>query len=149
MQATGATIDGVPAEVYSRWSVRAGESRNNGNELLLVIPPQPLAPGSEHDIEIHHEGNVVVNAGHQVYLVSSRATWYPNLGWQFARYDITWKYPKSFDLVSAGQIKEDRTEGDTALRIALPTAASTSWDSIWANTPKNRFRRITSKWSSM
>jgi len=120
MRATEASVDGIPAEVYSRESVRAGEVRNNGNELLLVIPPQPLAPGSEHDIEIHHEGNVVVDAGHQVYLVSSRGTWYPNLGWQFARYDVTWKYPKSFDLVSAGQVKEDRTEGDTRITRRVP-----------------------------
>ena len=120
MRATGAMVDGVPAEVYSRESVRTGEIRNNGNELLLVIPPQPLAPGSEHDIEIHHEGSVVVDAGHQVYLVSSRGTWYPNLGWQFARYDVTWKYPKLYDLVSAGQVKEDRIEGDTHITRRVP-----------------------------
>lgn len=120
MRATEALVDGAPAEVYSHESVRDGFVRNGGNELLLVVPPQPLQPGSEHEIEIHHEGNVVVDAGHQVYLVSSRGAWYPNLGAQFASYDVTWTYPKTFDLISAGQIVEDRTDGDLRITRRVP-----------------------------
>ena len=103
-----------------RGSLRArfgahGLVQNSGNELLLVVPPQPLDPGSEHEVEIHHEGKVVLDAGHQVYFVSSRGTWYPNRGAQFATYDVTYRYPKNLDLVSAGQVKEDRTEDDVRI----------------------------------
>jgi hypothetical protein len=115
MRATEATIDGMPAEVYERNSLRAGLVHNNGNELLLVIPPKPLEPGTEHDIEIRHEGEVVLNAGHQVYFVSARGTWYPNRGAQFATYDVTFQYPKALNLVSAGKITEDRTDGDNRI----------------------------------
>ena len=65
-------VDGEPAEVYERDSVRSGLVQNSGNELLLVLPVKPLEPGSEHEIEIAHEGKVVVDAGHQVYFVSAR-----------------------------------------------------------------------------
>jgi len=110
MHPTEAKLDGVAAEVYERDSVRNSLVQNSGNELLLVVPPQPLEPGSEHEVEIHHDGKVVVDAGHQVYFVSSRGMWYPNRGAQFATYDVTYRYPKSLDLVSAGQVTEDTTE---------------------------------------
>ncbi len=112
MLATEAKIDGVPAEVYMRESVRNGFVQTSGNELLLVIPPNPLEPGSEHEIEIRHEGKIVADTGHQVYFIGARGNWYPSRGYQFATYDVTYRYPVTLDLVAAGQVKEDRTEGD-------------------------------------
>src|SRR5262249_60468257 len=46
------------------------------------------------------------------YSVGSRANWYPNLGLQFARFDLTFHYPKELDLVSSGEIVSDSVEGD-------------------------------------
>jgi hypothetical protein len=63
---------------------------------------------------------VVLDAGHQVYFVSSRGTWYPNRGAQFATYDVTYRYPKNLDLVSAGRVKEDRTEDDVRITRVVP-----------------------------
>ena len=83
--------------------MRNGLVQNNGNELLMVLPAKPLEPGSEHEIEIAHEGKVVLEAGHQVYFVSARGTWYPARGLQFATYDVTYRYPKTLDLVAAGR----------------------------------------------
>jgi Peptidase family M1 domain len=121
MRATAATIDGVPAEVYARESYQAGlAEQDSGNELLLVVPAQPLEPGSEHEIEIRHEGNIVRDAGRKVYFVTARGTWYPVRGSQFATYDVTWSYPKTLDLVSAGEVKEDRTEGDLRITRRVP-----------------------------
>jgi hypothetical protein len=112
MRPTGATLDGIAAEVYERDSVRDNLVQNSGNELLLVIPPRPLEPGSEHEVEIRHEGKVVLDAGHQVYFVSSRGSWYPDRGAQFATYDVTYRYPKNLDLIGAGQITEDSSADD-------------------------------------
>lgn len=120
MRATEARVDGSPAEVFERDSVRNNEVEGTGDELMLVIPPQPLQPGSEHEVEIHHHGKVVVEAGHQVYFVSSRGSWYPDRGAQFATYDVTYRYPKNLDLVSAGQVTEDRTEGDVRITRRVP-----------------------------
>ncbi len=121
MRATGATIDGVPAEVYSRDSARSGLNQNSGDELLIVTPARPLEPGSEHEVEIRHEGRVVKDTGHQVYFVTSRGTWYPNRQAQFATYDVTYRYPKTLDLVAAGQIREDRTDGDMRITRRVPS----------------------------
>jgi Peptidase family M1 domain len=120
MRATEAKLDGAEAEIYERDSIRSDLLQNSGNELVLVIPPQPLEPGSEHEVEIHHDGKVVLDAGHQVYFVSSRGTWYPDRGAQFATYDVTFRYPKNLDLVSAGSVTEDRTEGETRITRRVP-----------------------------
>ncbi len=120
MLATEASIDGLPAEVFTRAAAPRTSSGSGGNQLLLVVPPQPLTAGSEHEIEIRHEGKVVADAGHQVYFATSRGTWYPARGAQFANYDVTWSYPKAFDLVSAGIVKEDRTEGDVRTTRRVP-----------------------------
>ncbi len=120
MRVTSARVDGRPAEFYERDSVRSGLLLNNGNELLLVLPDKPLEPGTEHDIEIAHEGKVVIEAGHDVYFVSARGTWYPGRGLQFASYDVTYRYPASLDLVAAGQVKEDRVEGDIHITRRVP-----------------------------
>jgi hypothetical protein len=114
MRATGAKVDGVAAEVYER------PNQGIGDELLLVIPPQPLEPGSEHEIEIQHEGKVVLDAGNHVYFASARGSWYPNRGLQYSSYDVTWRYPKELNLVGAGEVKEDRTEGETRITRRVP-----------------------------
>ena len=112
MRAIEARVDGAPAEVFERDSLRATAVGGTDNELMLVIPAKPLDPGSEHDVEIHHDGKLVQDAGHQVYYVGARGSWYPNRGEQFSSYDVTFRYPKNLDLISAGRVAEDRTEGD-------------------------------------
>lgn len=120
MLATAARVDGVPAEVYMRESVRNGFVQNSGNELLLVIPPTPLAPGTEHVIEITHEGLIAADTGHQIYFIGARGNWYPSRGAQFASFDATWRYPKSLSLVAAGRVMEDRTEGEIRVTRRVP-----------------------------
>ena len=120
MRALEAKIDGVPVEVYERDSVRNGMIQNSGNELVLLVPSKPLLPNTEHDIEIRLEGKVVESAGKKIYFVGSRGTWYPDRGLQFASFDSTFRYPAGLQLVTAGEVKEDRTEG--AVRITRRVA---------------------------
>ena len=107
-----AKVDGVPAEVFQPESLRANLIRGSDNATFLVVPAQPLEAGRTSKVEILHEGDVVSPAGDGVYFVASRATWYPNREVQFAPYDITFRYPKTLDLVATGDVTEDRTEGD-------------------------------------
>ena len=110
MKVLSAKVDGVEAEIYQRESVREGLVRNTGNELLLILPSKPLVPGREYEIEIVHEGKVVMDAGHGVFYVSARGTWYPSRGLQFADFDVTYRYPAGLDLVAAGPVKEDKQQ---------------------------------------
>ena len=83
--------------------MRADLLRNVGNEMFLVVPPAPLEPGKEYELEFRHAGKVIFDAGNRVYYVGARANWFPNIGLQFAKYDLTFRYPKDLDLVTAGR----------------------------------------------
>jgi hypothetical protein len=120
MRPISAKVDGMPAEVYRHDSAHDGLTQGSPNELFIVIPPHQLAPGSTHEIEIVHDGNVVRNTGNEIFSVSARGTWYPGRGAQFAAYDATWHYPENLNLVSAGVVTEDRVANGihTTHRIA-------------------------------
>jgi hypothetical protein len=109
MRVNSASIDGEPAEVFQPTSLRTGLIRGDLNQSFLVVPAKPLEPGREYKIQFHHEGDVVSDAGNDVYFVGARGSWYPNLESQFARYDITFRYPEGLDLVATGRTIEDST----------------------------------------
>ncbi len=108
---TQARVDGEPAEIFTHDSLRADLGLSSGNGLFLLVAVKPLAVGT-HEIEFNHEGDVIASAGNGVYFVGSRGNWYPNRGSGFARYDITFHYPRQLTLLSSGEIAEDNTEGD-------------------------------------
>src|SRR6266446_2896570 len=123
MRVTAVSVDGQPAEVFERESLRSNLIHDRGNDLFLLIPQQPLQTGREYELEFHHEGAVIADAGNKVYAVGSRGNWYPNRGQQFARFDLTFRYPKDLDLVSSGDVVSDSTDGEwrvTRRRVAAP-----------------------------
>jgi len=111
MNVSSVQVDGEPAELIQRDSVRSNLMHNTGNELFLVLAKQPLEAGIEHEIEVRHDGAIVSDAGHHVYFVGSRGSWYPGRGLQFSHYDLTFRYPKELDLVAAGAVLEDTVAG--------------------------------------
>ena len=115
IRVTAARIDGRPAELFFQESVRGRALRRSDNDVFLVVAPEALAAESEHEFEFEHEGSVIATAGQGVYYVAARHNWYPRSGAGFATYDLTFRYPKRLTLVTAGDVVEDRVEGD--LRI--------------------------------
>jgi hypothetical protein len=111
MAVTEATVDGRPAEVLQSDALRVNLMRG-GNNLFLVVPPEPLREGVEYEFEFHHSGKVIHDAGDRIFYVSARGAWYPMFGQQFASYDLLFRYPYDLDLVTPGEVVEDRTEGD-------------------------------------
>ena len=109
---TSATVDGRAAEVLQPESLRSN-LLTRGNNVFLVIPAEPLAPGREYEFEFHHQGKVILDAGDGVYYVAARGVWYPMHGLQFSAFDLTFHYPRNFDLVAPGDVVEERMEGDS------------------------------------
>ena len=122
MAVAAATVDGREAEVLQRDALRANIGRG-GNDLFLVLPPEPLRAGRAYEFELHHSGKVILDAGDRVFYVTARGNWYPLHNLQFAQYDLEFRYPVDLDLVAAGDVVEDRTEGDW--RITRRRTAST------------------------
>ena len=111
MSVTEVRVDGVAAEVLQAESTRLNLVRG-GNNLFLVAPAEPLHAGREYEFEFHHSGKVIHEAGDHVFYVSSRGNWYPASGHRFSNYDLTFHFPRSLDLVSAGETVDDRIEGE-------------------------------------
>jgi hypothetical protein len=123
MRVTSASVDGRPAEIYDRESLRSNLIQATEDRQFLLIADPPLSPGSSHEIEIHHQGAVIRDAGNQVYYVGSRGTWYPRTGGGLATYDLTFRYPKTFTVAATGTRLDDRVDGDwriTHLKTATP-----------------------------
>ena len=112
MQISSVLIDGKPVEVYARESPRESALRSSANVSYVVIAPEPLNESSTHEIEFHHEGDVVLSAGNGVFFVTSRGNWYPRASLEFSNYELTFRYPKRLTLVATGEPVEDKTEGE-------------------------------------
>jgi hypothetical protein len=124
MQVTGVRIDGAPAELMQGESQR-GRIGNGQEEVeFLAVAPMALAPGSRHEFEFEHRGNVILTRGDGVYFVSARGSWYPHVPGQFATFDLTFRYPKRLTLVAAGDPVEDRTDGDSRITHRRTTVAA-------------------------
>ena len=112
MRITSASIDGQPVEIFDSESLRANLIFSADDHRVLLVSESALDPGKPHEIEIHHEGAVIQRAGDGVYYVGSRGTWYPRVGLEMAKYDLTFRYPKNLVLVSSGSLVEERTDGN-------------------------------------
>jgi hypothetical protein len=111
MQVTAASVDGQPAEVLEKESLRSNANRR-GNNLFVVVPAEPLHAGRSYEFEFHHSGIVVHDTGDHVLFVSSRSNWYPQNGLQFTNYDLTFRYPRGLDLAAPGELVDDHLDGD-------------------------------------
>ena len=123
MRITAASIDGHPVEVFDRASLRSDLIQANDDRQFLLICDPPLNPAVPHEIEIHHQGAVIHDAGNQVYYVVSRGNWYPRTGAGLANYDMTFRYPKILTLAATGTQIDDRVDGEwrvTHLRTEAP-----------------------------
>ena len=124
MLVTGVRIDGAPAELMQGESPRGRISNGQEEAEFLAVSPTALAPGSVHEFEFEHRGNVILTRGDGVYFVSARGSWYPHVPGQFTTFDLTFRYPKRLTLVAAGDPVEDRTDGDSRITHRRMTVAA-------------------------
>jgi hypothetical protein len=84
---------------------------------FYVVMPEPMAKGSAHELLIEYGGDKVVHKeGGGNFSVEARESWYPNVNTfrDHARYDLTFKVPKQYTLVSVGELEKQWNEKDTA-----------------------------------
>ena len=74
---------------------------------FYVILPEPMVQGRTYNLSIEYAGNQVIhNAGSGNFSVGARTSWYPSLNsfLDHATYDLTFKIPKQYTLVSVGKM---------------------------------------------
>src|SRR5262249_30556852 len=93
------------------------ESRKEDGSFYAILP-QATELGKKYSITVQYEGDKVLeSAGDGSFYVRSRSSWYPNLN-EFSEhslYDLTFKVPKKYKIISVGKLKEESLEQDFAV----------------------------------
>jgi Peptidase family M1 domain len=122
MAVTEVSVNGMPAEFIQRDQTLRDAVARGEDTFFLVMPPVPLHAGVDYEFEFHHSGKAILDTGGRVFYVADRGNWYPNLGAQFATFDLIFRYPRDLELVTPGEVVEDRTEGDWRITRRRPKA---------------------------
>ena len=110
LEVTAVRIGGEPVEFLQQRQPAPGGRRGPDNALIVVILPNPALPAGSHSIEFEYRGKVVSDDGSGVYFVGNRTNWYPRIGHDKTRYEMSFRYPRHLDLVATGELVEERFE---------------------------------------
>lgn len=90
------------------------ESRKEDGSFYVILS-KAVDVGSESSLTIEYAGDKVLEeAGEGSFYVGARTSWYPNLNGfgEYATYDLTFKVPHRFKVISVGKLVSETTEGD-------------------------------------
>jgi hypothetical protein len=93
------------------------EGRKEDGSFYVILPRAPEV-GKPYSITVQYEGDKVLHsAGDGSFYVRARTSWYPNLNGfgEHALYDLTFKVPKRYKVISVGKLKGESTEQDFAV----------------------------------
>jgi hypothetical protein len=93
------------------------EGRKEDGSFYVILPQAPEV-GKDSAITVQYEGDKVVEtAGDGSFYVGARTSWYANLNGFGERvlFDLTFKVPKKYKLISVGKLKDESTEQDYAV----------------------------------
>ncbi len=85
-----------------------------GDATFHVVMPEPMVKDHTYQIEIEYAGDQVIhNAGSGNFSVRARSSWYPSNPFpDHAKYELTYKVPHQYTLVSVGTPGKQEREGD-------------------------------------
>ena len=92
------------------------EGRKDDGSFYVILP-SPLEKDRVEQLTVEYEGNKVVrNAGGGTFFVGARTSWYPsaNAFTERSTFDLTFKVPKKYTMVSVGKPVKSWREDDFA-----------------------------------
>jgi Peptidase family M1 domain/Carboxypeptidase regulatory-like domain len=93
------------------------ESRKEDGSFYVILSKAPPA-GKESSITVEYAGDKVLeDAGDGSFYVRARSAWYPNLNGfgERALYDLTYKVPRKYRVISVGKLQGESVEQDLAV----------------------------------
>ncbi len=93
------------------------EGRKEDGSFYAILSQAPEV-GKQYSITVQYEGDKVLDsAGDGSYYVKARTSWYPNLNGfgEHVPYDLTFKVPKKYKIISVGKLKGESIEQDYAV----------------------------------
>jgi hypothetical protein len=93
------------------------ESKKEDGSFYAILPKAPET-GKDYSITVQYEGDKVLeHAGEGSFYVRARSSWYPNLNGfgERAMYDLTYKVPRRYTVISVGKLQGQSVEQDYAV----------------------------------
>jgi hypothetical protein len=93
------------------------ESRKDDGSFYAILSTAPET-GKQYSITVQYEGDKVLEqAGEGSFYVRARSSWYPNLNGfgEHVLYDLTYKVPRKYKVISVGTLEGESTEQDYAV----------------------------------
>lgn len=93
------------------------ETHKEDGSFYAILPQAPPL-GQEQSITVEYAGDKVLEeAGEGSFYVGARTSWYPNLNGfgERALYDLTFKVPRKFKVISVGKLQSESVEQDLAV----------------------------------
>lgn len=93
------------------------EGRKEDGSFYVILPAAPAA-GKQASVTVQFAGDKVLeDAGGGSFYVGARTSWYPNLNGfgEHALFDLTFKVPHRYKVISVGELQSESTEGDFAV----------------------------------
>jgi len=90
------------------------ESRKEDGSFYAILPAA-TETGKDYSITVQYEGDKVLEqAGDGSFYVRARSSWYPNLNGfgEHAMYDLTYKVPRRYKVISVGKLEGESVEQD-------------------------------------
>ena len=101
---------GTPLEFIREEAQRGSKSERTSNDVIAVALPAPLAVGQRVRLRFAYSGEVLFDAGGGLLLVGVRGTWFPNRGFNQAKFDMEFSYPTEWTLAATGDLRSTTTE---------------------------------------
>ena len=101
---------GTPLEFIREEAQRGSKSERTSNDVIAVALPAPLAAGQRVRLRFAYSGDVLFDAGGGLVLVGVRGTWFPNRGFNQAKFDMEFSYPTEWTLAATGDLRSTTTE---------------------------------------
>ena len=106
--------EGNALDFFQNDTLAEDQLADRGNDSLFVFLPEAARSGQTYRIQVAYHGSVISDAGNGVFYVGDRGVWYPHIGGmgQFAKFDMTFRWPRKLQLVATGEKVDEREEGD-------------------------------------
>jgi hypothetical protein len=87
------------------------QESSKADDSFHVVMPEPIESGKKYTLRFEYEGNKVIGGeGGGNFSVGARSSWYPNVS-SFATYDLKFRVPKQYTLVSVGKLLAESKDG--------------------------------------
>ena len=93
------------------------EGRKEDGSFYVILPKAPEL-GKESSITVEYAGDKVLEeAGAGSFYVRARSAWYPNLNGfgERALYDLTFKVPRKYKVISVGKLQQESIDQELAV----------------------------------